>query len=153
MTPGSVLDRLRALGVNLRAEGETLLLRPFSAVPLNLLAEAKACKAELLALLRAAEPALPPPPDLPLGAAEWLAARTSPLPGCCVGVGDAVADFLAHTPDGDPFGLVAALAAGAVPTARIVHTANSARLVVGLRIGDCPVLNATTGRLEEEKLP
>jgi len=156
MTPEAVLDRLRGLGVSLRADGETLLLRPFSAVPPHLLAEAKAGKAALLALLRAAEPAPavsklsqvepPPPPALPPGAAEWLMTRTAPEPGCCVGVGDAVADFLAHTPDGDPFALVDALAAGAVPGTRITVTANSARVVVGLRIGHCPVFNVTTGR-------
>jgi hypothetical protein len=148
MTPETVLKRLHALGVSLRAEGETLRLRPLSAVPPDLLAEAKARKAELLALLRAAEPVPPPPPELPPGAADWLAARTTPEPGCCVGVGDAVADFLAHTPDGDPRALVNALAAGAVPGVRIAVTANSTRLVVGRRIGDCSVLNPTSGKFE-----
>lgn len=137
MTAGTILDRLRALGVTARADGETLRLRPASAVPPDLLAEAKARKVELLALIRSTQPALPP------GAAEWLGARTLPLRGCCVGVGDAVASFLAHTPDGDPLALVRALAAGAVPGVRIAVTANSARLVVGLRITDCPVMNAS----------
>ena len=145
MTPEAILARLQALGVSLRADGETLLLRPFSAVPPDLLAEAKAHKAALLALLGAAklsirpsfEPAPPPLLPLPAGAAEWLAARTELVPGCCVGVGDAVADFLTHTPVGDPLALVHALAAGAVRGVRIAETANSARLVVGLRIGSC----------------
>jgi len=143
MIPEAVLEQLRALGVSLRAEGETILLRPFSVVPPDLLTEAKAHKAALLTLLRAAEPASPSPPELPRGAAEWLMARTESEHGCCVGVGDAVADFFAYVPSGDPLVLVHALEAGVVPGARIGETANGARLVVGLRIGNVPVLNAT----------
>ncbi len=168
MSAADLLARLRAAGLSVLAKGDNLVLRPPEALTAALRAEVLAAKAELLAVLRAADPVPPVAPlfsddgrfqrtddraptgpparpvaALPTGAGEWLAARTDPVPGCCVGVGDAVADFAAFCPAGDPLALVHALEAGAVPGVRISETANGARLVLGLKIGDFPILNAT----------
>jgi hypothetical protein len=49
----ALLDRVRALGVTLRAEAGQVRFRPANAVPAALLAEMKALKAEILAELAA----------------------------------------------------------------------------------------------------
>ena len=53
MTAAAVLARLDALGVAVVARGDSLTIRPASAVPSALLAEMKVHKAEVLALLAA----------------------------------------------------------------------------------------------------
>ena len=55
MTAAAVLARLDALGVAVAARGESLALRPASAVPPALLAKVRECKIELLALLAATD--------------------------------------------------------------------------------------------------
>ena len=52
MTPAAVLTALAEAGIAATAEGDALVLRPASAVPPDLLAEARRLKPELLALLR-----------------------------------------------------------------------------------------------------
>ncbi len=59
MTAAATLARLRALGVTAEVHGDRLTLRPASAIPPDLLAEVRANKAEVLALL-AAKAAAPP---------------------------------------------------------------------------------------------
>ena len=56
MTAAAVLSRLHGLGVVVVARGESLALRPASAVPAALLAEVKLHKAGVLALLATAAP-------------------------------------------------------------------------------------------------
>ena len=53
MTAAAAVARLRALGVTAEARGDRLALRPASAVPPDLLADLRALKAEVLALLAA----------------------------------------------------------------------------------------------------
>ena len=52
MTPAAVLTALAEAGITATAEGDALVLRPASAVPPDLLAEARRLKPALLALLR-----------------------------------------------------------------------------------------------------
>ena len=56
MTAAAVLSRLHGLGVVVVARGESLALRPASAVPAALLAEVKLHKAGVLAMLATAAP-------------------------------------------------------------------------------------------------
>ena len=54
MTDAAVLlDKLTALGVNVSTDGDKLRLRPASVIPDGMMAEAKALKPELIALLAA----------------------------------------------------------------------------------------------------
>lgn len=56
MTAPALLATLRARGVEVVAAGDRLRYRPADAVPEDLVAAMRACKAELLALLCASEP-------------------------------------------------------------------------------------------------
>lgn len=88
MSAAVLLARLDALGVTATAEAGAIRLRPARLVPADLLAEVKACKPALLALLAANDdgphpaapaPAMPPPDDLP-DVAE-IAAALAATPG------------------------------------------------------------------------
>ena len=73
MTAAVVLARLHALGVAGVARGDSLALRPASAVPAELLAEVRACKGEVLALLAANDTApMPPMPPMPSGGGDMV---------------------------------------------------------------------------------
>jgi hypothetical protein len=67
----AILDRLAQLGVAARADGDALRLRPASMVPTDLLAEVRALKPTLLALLAANDPTPAPVPTGPAAVAAW----------------------------------------------------------------------------------
>jgi len=73
MTAALLLSRLGDLGVSVRADEGVLRLRPASAVPPDLLAEVRAHKAEVLALLAANDAAVVPPAALPPATPEQAA--------------------------------------------------------------------------------
>lgn len=76
MSAAAALARLHGLGVTAEARGAGLVLRPASVVPADLLAELKARKAEVVALLT--ETALPPPsPEAAVDEAEDRASIAS----------------------------------------------------------------------------
>jgi hypothetical protein len=60
MSAATMLGRLYDLGVTPRVDGDVLRLRPASAVPADLLAELRAHKVEVLALLAANDSTAPP---------------------------------------------------------------------------------------------
>jgi hypothetical protein len=66
VTASAVLAELHALGVVATVRGENLALRPAAIIPARLLAEAQACKSEVLALL-ADKDQTPMPPMMPYG--------------------------------------------------------------------------------------
>jgi hypothetical protein len=60
-----ILEEFKALGVQVIADGENLVIRPASKVPPELKERLRAAKAEVLAALKA-RPATPPKPDKPV---------------------------------------------------------------------------------------
>jgi len=73
-----LLDRVAELGVEIRAEGEQLRLRPIGLVPVDLLEALRAAKPQVLAVLRG-EPELTEaaplssPPCAQCGSTTWIA--------------------------------------------------------------------------------
>jgi hypothetical protein len=75
MTPDAVtlVERVRALGIAIRADGDTLVLAPGGVVPPDLRAELVAAKPAVLAVLRAtASPAAPAPVVLRQAYRRWF---------------------------------------------------------------------------------
>jgi hypothetical protein len=84
-----ILEELARLGVTVRVMGPKLLLEPGSKVPTDLVGEVKACKIELLALLRqevdyAATACVCPVPIGPTGNTRCPVCQ---LPLICLGCG------------------------------------------------------------------
>jgi hypothetical protein len=73
MTASDILDRLNELGVSVRIVGDKVRVTPVSKVPGELLAEAKAHKAEIVQELRPPySDGKPPPLDRPLAKEQEL---------------------------------------------------------------------------------
>ena len=78
MTPDPLIlvERVQALGITIRADGDTLVLAPSGVVPPDLRAELVAAKPAVLAVLRAtASPRAAPPPRMPARVVLRLAYR------------------------------------------------------------------------------
>jgi len=83
VTAVAALARLRDLGVTAEARGDKLTLRPASAIPPDLLADLRARKAEVLALLNAIDTGTADSPDAwgltPADRAEAMARLRAPM--------------------------------------------------------------------------
>jgi len=69
-----LIAQLDVLGVDIRADGDQLRFRPIGLVPPALLAQLKAEKAHVLAVLGTAQPALGRPPCTECESTTWIAA-------------------------------------------------------------------------------
>lgn len=75
MTPDAVtlVERVRALGIAIRADGDTLVLAPSGVVPPDLRAELVAAKPAVLAVLRATSaPPVHPTAELRVAYRQWF---------------------------------------------------------------------------------
>ena len=77
MTATEILSRFKELGVSIRLDGDMVRVAPVSKVPDDLLAEAKAHKAEIVHQLRPAygnglPPPLGRPPETKQGLRRWI---------------------------------------------------------------------------------
>jgi len=107
MTAAALISELRALGIELIPAGDRIRYRPASAVPPELVAQLRACKAEVLALLA------PPPVALDsTTVAEVLGADADdPHAVACIRF-----DVLAAVRE-----IEAGIRAGVLPARRLIH--------------------------------